>query len=72
MANLKTPVISLGAAQTDLEAASKELSAAQANFLRAQERLTTAEESHNTALVNLMSEVNTVRNKCKVVPLALR
>jgi pyruvate dehydrogenase complex dehydrogenase (E1) component len=68
----KVSVPSLGGAQAFLEESTKEYLSAQAAYVKALERLTAAEEVHGRAMLALVNEMNTIKTKCQVPPVALR
>lgn len=68
----KPSIPSMGTAQLALEDATKEHIAAQACYVKAAERLAIAEEEHSRAMLALVNEMNTIKTRCQVPPVALR
>lgn len=65
----KVQNVSLGEAQSQLEAATKELKLAQAGLIKASQRHEAANESYNRARVNMSAVFNTVRGATSVASL---
>jgi len=65
----KVQNVSLGEAQSQLEAATKELKLAQSGLVKASQRHETAVEAYSRARINMSSVFNTVRGATAVAAL---